>query len=512
MQGCRFAFGPFVLNAETGTLLRQKIPIPVGYRALLLLEALVERPGEVLSKSELINAAWPGTAVEEGNLSVQIASLRKLLGPAPDGEDWIATVPRVGYRFTGATERLDGASHDHEAVEPGPSVAVLPFANLSDDVHQQYFGDGLAEDLITRLARLRWLFVSARNSSFAYGGRAVDVKQVGRELGVRYVLDGSVRRSGQHLRITARASDAQNGRQIWAERYDLEIADFFALQDQIVQSVIGAIEPRLYVAEHERFQSRAPGSLDAWGFAMKAMPSVWTWGSAQEIELAERLLTKATEIDPDYPRANCLLAWALAARVTLGLAEPADALSIAHDMAQRAIRGDPEDPWTHCASGFVHTATRHFDQAVAALTEAIILNPSFAFAHVILGCAYGYGGMPEDGLHHLAIADRLSPRDFTQAGSLSTTGLCHFVAGRFAKAAEYECRAVELRPYFGTAWRTLAASAGMAGDVAVAGKALSQALRLQPSLSVEWVEKYHPIVRERDRALYIKGLRVAGLR
>ena len=512
MQGCRFAFGPFVLNAETGTLLRQKIPIPVGYRALLLLEALVERPGEVLSKSELINAAWPGTAVEEGNLSVQIASLRKLLGPAPDGEDWIATVPRVGYRFTGATERLDGASHDHEAVEPGPSVAVLPFANLSDDVHQQYFGDGLAEDLITRLARLRWLFVSARNSSFAYGGRAVDVKQVGRELGVRYVLDGSVRRSGQHLRITARASDAQNGRQIWAERYDLEIADFFALQDRIVQGVIGAIEPRLYVAEHERFQSRAPGSLDAWCFAMKAMPSVWTWGSAQEIELAERLLTKATEIDPDYPRANCLLAWALAARVTLGLAEPADALSIAHDMAQRAIRGDPEDPWTHCASGFVHTATRHFDQAVAALTEAIILNPSFAFAHVILGCAYGYGGMPEDGLHHLAIADRLSPRDFTQAGSLSTTGLCHFVAGRFAKAAEYECRAVELRPYFGTAWRTLAASAGMAGDVALAGKALSQALRLQPSLSVEWVEKYHPIVRERDRALYIKGLRVAGLR
>lgn len=447
MQGSRFVFGPFVLNGETGTLLRQKIPIPVGYRALLLLEALVERPGEVLTKSELINAAWQGTAVEEGNLSVQIASLRKLLGPAPNGEDWIATVPRVGYRFIGEIERLDGATNHREAAEPGPSIAVLPFANLSDDVHQQYFGDGLAEDLITRLARLRWLFVSARNSSFTYGGKAVDVKHVGHELGVRYVLDGSVRRSGQHLRITARASDAQNGRQIWAERYDLEIVDFFALQDQIVQSVIGAIEPRLY-----------------------------------------------------------------AARVTLGLVEPADALPIARDMAQRAIRGDPEDPWTHCAAGFVHMASRHFDHAVAALTEAIVLNPSFAFAHAILGCAYGYGGMPDDGLHHLAIAERLSPRDFTQAANLSTSGLCHFMAKRFAQAAEYERRAVELRPHFGTAWRTLAASAGMAGDRALAGQALSQALRLHPSLSVEWVEKYHPIVHERDRALYIEGLCVAGLR
>ena len=153
MQGCRFVFGPFVLNAETGTLLRQKIPVPVGYRALLLLEALVKRPGEVLTKSDLIDAAWPGKAVEEGNLSVQIASLRKLLGPTPDDEDWIATVPRVGYRFTGEIERLGGATDDREVVEPGPSIAVLPFANLSNDVHQQYFGDGLAEDIITRLAR-----------------------------------------------------------------------------------------------------------------------------------------------------------------------------------------------------------------------------------------------------------------------------------------------------------------------------------------------------------------------
>ncbi|MGT2466532.1 tetratricopeptide repeat protein [Mesorhizobium atlanticum] len=388
----------------------------------------------------------------------------------------IATVPRVGYRFTGDVERLDGAAHQSEAVETGPSIAVLPFVNLSNEVDQQYFGDGLAEDLITRLARLRWLFVCARNSSFAYGNKAMDVKHIGRELGVRYVLDGSVRRSGKHLRITARASDTQNGRQIWAERYDVEIVDFFVLQDQIAQSVIGAIEPKLYAAEHERFQSRAPGSLDAWGFAIRAMPYIWTWGSSQQLDLAEELLTKAINVDPDYPRANCLLAWALAARVMLGLAEPAVQLPIAQDMAQRAIRGDPEDPWTHFAAGFVHmrhhvVSAKPWQRSLRRLSSIRALPSLTAF----LGCAYGYGGMADDGLHHLAIADRLSPRDFTLAGNLSTRGLCHFVANRFSEAAEHENRAVELRPHFGTAWRTLAASAGMAGDHALANKALSHA-------------------------------------
>jgi len=500
-----------MLNAEAGTLLRQNIAVPVGYRGLRLLEALAKRPGEVLTKSDLIEAAWPGTVVDESNLSVQIASLRKLLGLAADGKDWITTVPRVGYRFTGETAVAEASSHPGEPAGPGPSIAVLPFANLSEDVEQHYFADGLAEDIITRLARLRWLFVTARNSSFTYRDKAVDVKQVGRELGVRYVLDGSVRRSGQRLRITSELSDASTGLQVWAERYEVELADFFALQDQITDSVIAAIEPKLFAAEHQRFRSRAPESLDAWGFAMKAMPYVWTWGSAEEIGIAQMLLMKAAEIDPDYPRANSLLAWTHAARVHLGWDDFADALATARAMASRAIERDPEDPWTHFVAGYVHMVSRSFAPAVTELTEAITLNPSLAFAHMILGCAYGYGGMPQDGLHHLAIAGRLSPRDFTQAGYLSTTGLCHFIAGRYDEAVQFERRAVALRPFFGTAWRTLAASAGMAGDRALAGQALEQARRLQPSLSMEWIEKFHPIVREPDRALYIKGMRIAGL-
>ena len=505
------AFGPFVLNTESGTLVRQGVPVPVGYRALLILAALLKRPGDILSKSDLLDAAWPNTVIEEGNLSVQIASLRKLLGPSPTGVEWIATVPRVGYRFTGTIKKPGGADSGERSSEPGPSIAVLPFANFSDDAEQQYFADGLAEDIILRLARLRWLFVCARNSSFTYRGKSVDVKQVGRELGVRYVLDGTVRRSGQRLRILTQLNEVATGLQVWAERYDVELSEFFALQDQIAESVIAAIEPQLHAAEHQRFLTRPPDNLDAWGFVMKAMPYVWTWGTAAEIEIAQALLTRATDIDPNDPRANSLLAWTHAARVQLGWADGTGVLPTARATAQRAIQRDPEDPWTHFAAGYVHMVSRRFVSAVNELSEAIELNPSFAFAHVILGSTYGYGGMPDDGLHHLALAARLSPRDFTRAGNFATAGLCQFMARRFGEAVASELRAVELRPHFGTAWRTLAAAAGMANENETAVQALSEATRLHPSLSIDWVQKHHPIVHEKDRATYIEGLRRAGL-
>jgi adenylate cyclase len=223
------------------------------------------------------------------------------------------------------------------------------------------------------------------------------------------------------------------------------------------------------------------------------------------------LLKQAIAIDPDYARANSMLAWTNAARVQLGSADARDVLGTARAMAQRAIQRDADDPWTHLAAGYVHMISRDFDEAVKELAEAIELNPSLAFAHVVLGATYGYGGMSDDGLHHCGLAARLSPRDFTQAVNFSVRGLCHFMAGRFVEAIEWERRAVELRPHFGSAWRTLAAAAGKAGNLDVATRALSEAKRLHPSLSVEWVEKHHPIVHEKDRLIYIEGLRVAGL-
>ena len=516
MLGQRFIFGPFVLNPDNGTLLRQGELVAVGQKSILLLEALLRRPGEVLTKSELLDAGWSGIVVEESNLSVQIASLRKQLGPSPSGGEWIATIPRVGYRFVGTVDAAKPATGSASTVAPREisrrelSIAVLPFANLGDDPEQEYFAHGLTEDIITGLSRLRWLLVTASDSSFTYKVSGADAKQVGRELGVGYVLKGSVRRSGQRVRIIAQLIDALAGSQVWAERYDSDLVDFFALQDQITESVVASIEPHLYAAEGFRSQRKTPGSLDAWGLVMRAMPYIWTWASSDN-ETALAYLKRATEIDPGYARANSLIAWAYAARLHIGWASVSESLDLALRFARLAVEQDGEDPWAHLALGWVHSNSRRFRPAVEELDAALQLNPNFAFAHAMLGMAYGYAGHADEGLRHLSLALRLSPRDPQQARYLSTTGICHFVAKRFSVAVGFLRRSVQLRPHFLAAWKTLAAAAGLSGDREVAISALAEAKRLQPDLSIDWIEKYHPIVHEKDRAMYIEGLRAAGL-
>jgi TolB-like protein/tetratricopeptide (TPR) repeat protein len=510
-----FTFGPFVLNPHKGTLLRLGEPVAVGQRAILLLQALLSRPGEVLSKAELLDAAWSGMAVEESNLSVQIASLRKLLGRSSDGGEWISTIPRIGYRFVGEVDGPRPPATQSPKVAPisrsAPSIAVLPFANLSDDPDQEYFAEGLADDIITGLSRLRWLLVIARNSSFTYRSRGIDVKEIGRELGAKYILEGSVRRSGDRMRTTAELIDASTGLQVWAERYDGEVADVFALQDQITESVVASLEPHLYAAEGFRSQPRTPESLDAWGFVMRAMPYIWTWASADN-EKALVYLKRATEIDPAYARANSLIAWVYAARMHTGWASIDESLELALTFAKRAVEQDGEDPWAHLALGWVHSMSRRYRPALAELMVSLELNPNFAFGHAMLGMAHGYAGHSDEGLQHLFLAVRLSPRDPQQARYLSSIGLCHFMARRFAEAVEFERRAVQLRPHFLAAWRTLAAAAALTGDQELAVSALAEAKRLQPDVSIDWIERYLPIVQEEDRAIYIEGLRAAGLK
>ena len=407
-----------------------------------------------MTKSALMDAAWPGMAVEEGNLSVQIASLRKLLGPSAAGGDWIATVPRVGYRFTGTVETVDGAGGPSEQpAEPGPSIAVLPFANLSDDTEQQYFADGLAEDIITNLARLRWLFVSARNSSFTYRSKTVDA-EAGRPRTRRSLC---ARRQRQALRTAppdkAELSDASSGLQIWAERYDVDLADFLAIQDQIAESVIAAIEPHLYAAEHQRFQNRSPESLDAWGFVMKAMPHVWNWLSAQEIEAAEALLKRAIDIDPEYARANSLLAWTYASRVQLGWADARGRsgrlLAIWRNGRSSAIRSDP---WTHFAAGYVHMVSRHFEPGGQGVDRSDRIEPKPGF------CPYDSwlrlrlwrhgGGRPP------SLRDRGAPEparfhggsELLQPGGLSFHRRTLWRRGRMGTAGRRAAPAISARP------------------------------------------------------------------
>src|SRR5262252_2670431 len=318
-----YILGPFRLDAETDTLFRGGEPVSLGHRAVALLRVLVEQRGAPVSKDALMEAAWAGLTVEESNLPVQIAALRRVLGEEPGGANWIETLPRRGYRFVGPASIRDQsavtaasqaanfpmtADSSNPTLPDRPSIAVLPFQNLSGDPEQEYFADGMADEIITALSRFRSLFVIARNSSFTYKGRAVDVKQVARELGVRYVLEGSVRKAGNRVRFTGQLIDATTGGHIWADRFDGALEDVFDLQDQVTARAVGAIEPRLQRAEIERAGRKPTESLDAYDYFLRGMANFPLLNRDSLLE-AGRLFVRATELDPNYASPYGMGSW-----------------------------------------------------------------------------------------------------------------------------------------------------------------------------------------------------------
>jgi TolB-like protein len=271
-----------------------------------------------------------------------------------------------------------------------PSIAVLPFDNMSGDPDQEFFADGMAEEIITALSKLRWFFVIARNSTFAYKGKAADVRQVARELGVRYILEGSVRRAGQRVRIAAQLIDGESGNHLWAERYDREVTDIFAVQDEIAAAVVGAIEPQLHAAESLRIASRPPESLDAWGSVVRGL---WHLGrfTREDNEEALKLLRQAVSLSPDYAKAHAVLAFAEARRVLFG-EEIEETLKAALGIAEAAVALDGEDPWGHFAVGYIICFESRYEEAIACYRRAIALNENFALAHGNIAGAAGRGG------------------------------------------------------------------------------------------------------------------------
>ena len=292
-----YRFGIFALDADTGALLCDGEPSLLGQRGAALLRLLLERAASPVSKDALVEAAWPGLAVEDSNLTVQIAALRRVLEQGGGGR-WIETLPRRGYRYAGPpVTRADAIAIPATlAVPERPSIAVLPFEQSGETA---WFADGIVDDIITGLSRIRWLFVIARSSSFVWRGRTADVKQVGRDLGVRYVLQGSVRRAEDRVRINAQLADAASGAQIWAERYDRTTGDLFAVQDEIALAVIGAIEPSLRRAEAERIHRKRPDSLDAYELVLRAQADVDS-GMHERSTAALPLLKRALDLDPAY--------------------------------------------------------------------------------------------------------------------------------------------------------------------------------------------------------------------
>jgi TolB-like protein len=291
--------GPFRLDLHSRRLSRDGVRVALGGRALDALIVLAAAAGETVSKDEMLVRVWPGLIVEENNLQVQISALRKALG-----EGWIVTVPGRGYRLVVPSDAASAPASDQFTGKP--SIAVLPFVNMSADVEQEYFADGMAEEIITTLSRYRSIFVIARNSSFTYKGRAADVRQIGRELGVRYIVEGSVRRDKIRIRIMSQLLDTETGSHIWAERFHRDLADIFAVQDEITQAIVAALAPAISHAERQRAMKRPPENLGAWEAYQR---SLWYWSKqgSENLGAARKLLQQAIALDPGFGQAHAML-------------------------------------------------------------------------------------------------------------------------------------------------------------------------------------------------------------
>ncbi|MBI5910961.1 MAG: winged helix-turn-helix domain-containing protein [Betaproteobacteria bacterium] len=518
-----YKIGPFRLDGEAEILFRDAEPVALGERAVVLLRALVERAGAPVSKDILIEAAWHGVTVEENNLTVQIAALRRIFEEEAGGVDWIETLPRRGYRYVGPVVAIDdrspvglvtAASSSVLPLPHIPSIAVLSFKNMSGDPEQEYFADGIVDDIITALSRMRSLFVIARSSSFTYKGKAVDVKQVGRELGVRYVLEGGVRKSGDRVRITAQLIDATAGAHLWADRFDSALEDIFDLQDRVAASVVAAIAPKLEQAEIERARRKPTESLDAYDHYLRGLATIYQSPSDRKANNdALQLFVKAIELDQDFAIAYGVAAWCYVWRKANGwMVDRKREIAEAERLARQAVALGKDDAAALARGGHALAfVVGELDAGVTFIDRALALNPNVAVAWYLSGFVRLFVGEPELAIEHLAKAMRLSPLDpLTFAMQTGCAHACLFV-GRYEEASSWSQRALREQPDFMTTHRIAAASYALAGRPEEARQAITRLRQLDPSLRVSNLGDQIPLRRPEDLAIYQEGLRRAGL-
>ena len=506
-------FGRYHLDPRGG-LLSGGREVRLTPKALALLSFIAERAGEVVTKEELFAALWPNIAVGDSALVTCIKEIRKALRDDARHPRYVETLHRRGYRFIGkaAAASPDGREGETSALAlpDRPSIAVLAFDNMSDDPDQEYFADGISEDLITSLSRIRWLFVIARNSTFVYKHRAVDVKQVARELGIRYVLEGSVRRAGKRLRITAQLVDAATGGHLWAEHYDCKIDDIFAVQDEITRSVAAVIEPQLLAAEGVRALARSPDDLGAWELVARAQAH-FSRMTKDEYAAAIAELRRAVELFPGYAAAHSLLAFCLVFAAHMGWIDRERDLLPGYRHAARAVALDERDPWGHIALGYWAMMERRTEESVTALRHAVDLNPNSAAAHAHLAHGLAFAGQDREAIAHAEEGIRLSPFDPMTALCFGSIAVAHYTAGRYQEAVRYTKEAARLRPGFHGAHRLHCASLAQAGQIDEARSHFETMRREQPQLSIDWIRANIPYQTPELMERFLEGMRKAGL-
>jgi len=517
-------FEDFVLDTDRRELGRGSTVVSIAPLAFDFLEFLIRNRERVLTKDDLIASVWNGRIVSESAFSTCINAARSAINDTGEEQRLIRTVPRKGMRFVGEvreelkSRRAVAAGAAEEQSSPAlslpdrPSIAVLPFTNMSDDPQQDYFADGMVEEIITALSRLRWLFVIARNSSFTYKGRSVDVKQVGRELGVRYVLEGSVRKSASRVRITGQLIDASTGAHLWADRFDGAIEDVFDLQDQVTASVVGAIGPEMEQAEIERSTRKRTENLDAYDYYLQGLAQVYQ-ATRHANDDALRLFDKAIELDPNFGPAYGMAAWCYAWRKVNGwMADRAKESAEAARLARHAVELGKKDAVALSMGGFALAFVMgEVEDGAAFIDQALILNPNLAAGWLLSGWVNAWLGKPEVQIERATRALRLSPLDPFTSLAFTLIGAGHFYAGRYDEASSWAEKGLWQQPNSAGAARCAAASHALAGRLDQAQKAAARLRQIDPKFRVSDFRHMFPFRRPEDLARYEEGLRKAGL-
>ena len=516
-----------MIDPDRRELVRGTNAIAIGPQVFDLLMYLLQNRDRVVTKDDLIEAVWGGRIVSESTLTSHINAVRKAIGDTGEEQRLVRTIARKGYRFVGdvkeaaAEERPAPSRPPTSPVQPvaqalalpdRPSVAVLPFLNLIDDPSQDYFVDGVVEDIISALSRRSGIFVIARNSSFTYKGRAVDVKQVGRELGVRYVVEGSLRRSANRVRITGQLVDATVGANLWSERFDGKIDDIFELQDQMSADIVGAIAPQLERAEIERARHKPTESLDAYDYYLRGM---WKFRqvSKSAVDEALALFYEAIRLDPEFASAYAMAAWCHSLRkIDRWSAGSKQEIAEGTRLVRRAVELGQGDAVALAATvhALIHLV-RDLDGAVASADRALVLDPNLATGWLTSGFARIYRGQPEEAIERLARAMRLNPLSPDTHRMEVGTAIAHLLAGRTGEALSWAQKASSDKA--GRAFpigilAAIYAHAGRGDDAALTVKQLRQ---VDPDLRLAMLGEWLPFRRPQDLAIFVDGLRKAGL-
>jgi TolB-like protein/tetratricopeptide (TPR) repeat protein len=508
----QFCFGEHVLDVARRELRRTGMPIALQPQVFDLLVLLIRNRDRVIAKDELIESVWGGRIISESTLTSRISAARKAIGDSGEAQQLIRTFPRKGIRFVGdvvepVREPPPGLPLPHELHRP--SIAVLPFENLSDDREQEYFADGIVAEIITGLARIKWLLVISRNSTFIYKGKPVDVKTVGRDLGVRYVLEGSVRRSGNHVRVTGQLVETETAAHVWAGRYDGTLGEIFALQDEMTMNVIGAVEPTLRKAEMERARRKRPDSLDAYDLYLRALPLAAT-AMPEDADRALPMLEEAVRLEPDYAAAHGFIAWCHEQRYLRGGLH-GETRETARRHAHLAIEAGGDDAIALAMGGFVvGVIDRDYETALDALDRSLALSPSSAIAFGFSSIIRAWIGNYQTAIEHATMGIRLSP--FDPLIYLPFIGLAYanFFAGNFVEAASAASRASVANPRFSVPCYLHTAALLRLGRTDEARSLARKLLELQPGFTVSGLVSGNITTPERMSVL-AGALREVGL-